>query len=85
MRVEKRLLKKENIAFTHSTLAAKAMRELTGSGAIRELSVLGEGGVPGLPASSSFRQTHALGCGVAVESGAAVRLEWMGNCCWPRC
>ena len=29
-RVEKRLLRKENIAFTHSTLAAKNMRKLTG-------------------------------------------------------
>jgi len=85
MRVEKRFLRKENIAFTHSTLAAKAMRELNWKpGQSAELSVLGEAacaGSAGHPARilEFSGKRIRLAAALKVKGGAAVRLEWDGQ------
>ena len=83
--MEKRLRRKENIALTHSTLAAKAMRELNWKpGQSVELSVLGDtesarpGGLPARILELSGKQMR-LAASVVPETGAAVSLEWDGQ------
>ncbi len=84
MRVEKRLLRKENIAFTHSTLAAKAMRELNWKPEqSAELSVLGEAACAGPARVARILELSGkrmrLAAVLKIKSGAAVRLEWDGQ------
>ena len=82
--MEKRLLRKENIALTHSTLAAKAMRELNWKPEqSAELTVLGDtecgsGGHPARILEFSGKQLR-LATSVAPKSGVAVSLEWDGQ------
>ena len=92
MRVEKIVLRKENIAstnstaFAHSTLAAKGMRELNWKpGQSAELSVLGEEArsAPGRYSASMLelsgnrmRLAAELPAGMELKAGSAVRLEW---------
>ena len=73
----------------HSTLAAKAMRELNWKpGQSAELSVLGEGasaGSAGQPArilefsGKRMRLAAELPAEMKLQGGAAVRLEWDGQ------
>src|SRR5690349_5775543 len=82
MRVENSVLRKEIMALTHSTLAAKSMRELKWTaGQSAELSGLGKGESRRMTVTIlklAGKRLH-LGAEQPVTGGAAVRLEWDGQ------